>query len=194
MNRLLSTTLVSVILGVTGASTAIAQSASDANAPSASTPAHRTMERPFSRPTERVEARLAYIRTALKITDGQQSQWDAYANVVRKNAQNMEQRFQSRHRGEPAQGGRRQTNAIEHLETTQSFLAEAVTRVNQLLAVEKPLYAALSVEQQKVADEVLNPRTRSMRGHAEAMNVPDPRYKQSGWAALSTEGLCTGYG
>jgi len=32
------------------------------------------------------------------------------------------------------------------------------------LAVEKPLYAALSPEQQKVADVVLNPRFQSKRG------------------------------
>jgi periplasmic protein CpxP/Spy len=166
MNGLLSTTLVSVFLAVTTASTAIAQTAPDADAPSASKSAHRFMERPFSRPTERVEARLAYVKTALKITDGQQSQWDAYANVVRKNAQDMERGFQSRHHGEPGHARQQQPNAIEHLERTQSFLAEAVTRVNQLLAVEKPLYVALSPEQQKVADVVLNPRTRSMRGHS----------------------------
>ena len=171
MNRLLSTSLVSVFLAATTASIAIAQTAPDANAPSASKTAHGFMERAFSRPTERVEARLAYIRTALKITDGQQSQWDAYANVVRKNAQDMEQRFQSRHRGEPGHARQQRPTAIEHLERTQSFLAAAVTRVNQLLAVEKPLYVALSAEQQKVADVVLLPRFRSagrhpMRGHA----------------------------
>jgi hypothetical protein len=120
------------------------------------------MDRPFSRPTERVEARLAYIRTALKITNAQQAQWDAYAAVVRSYARDMEQRFQSRRSAEYRQ--RHRPNAIERLERTQSFLANAVTRINQLLAVEKPLYAALSPEQQKVADEVLRPRSRSQHG------------------------------
>ncbi|MGP1609593.1 MAG: hypothetical protein ACTS5G_02720, partial [Burkholderiales bacterium] len=36
----------------------------------------------FSLPGERVEARLAYIKTALKITAAQQAQWDAYAGVM----------------------------------------------------------------------------------------------------------------
>jgi hypothetical protein len=166
MNRLLSTTLVSVFLAATAASMAIAQTAPNANAPSASVPAHRFMDRPFSRPTERVEARLAYVKTALKITDAQQSQWDAYANVARKNAQDMEQRFQSRHHGEPGHARHQRTNAIERLERAQSFLAEAVTRVNQLLAVEKPLYAALSPEQQEVADVVLNQHLQSMGEHS----------------------------
>lgn len=166
MNRLISTTLVSVLLAATAASMAIAQTAPDANAPSASRHAHSFMERPFSRPTERVEARLAYVKTALKITDAQQSQWDAYANVVRKNAQDREQRFKSMGSGEPGHARHERPNAIDRLERAQSFLAEAVTRVNQLLAVEKPLYATLSPEQQKVADVVLNPRIRSIGEHS----------------------------
>jgi periplasmic protein CpxP/Spy len=166
MNRLLSTTLVSALFAATSASIASAQTAPNANAPSASEPARRFMERPFSRPTERVEARLAYLKTALKITDAQHSQWDAYANVVRKNAQDREQRFQSRHPGEPGHARHQRANAIERLERAQSFHAEAVTRLNQLLAVEKPLYVALSPEQQKVADVVLNPRSQPMGGHS----------------------------
>ena len=162
MNRLLSTTLVSVFLAATTASMAIAQTTPNANAPSASRPAHRFMDHPFSRPTERVEARLAYEKTALKITDAQQSQWDAYANFARKNAQDMEKRFKSMRSGKQEHPKHQRPNAIERLERTQSFLAEAVTRLNDLLAVEKPLYAALSPEQQKVADVVLNPHLRAM--------------------------------
>jgi hypothetical protein len=165
MNRLLGTTLVSVFLAATTASIAIAQTAPNANAPSASNHAHRFMERPFSRPTERVEARLAYVKTALKITAAQQTEWDAFANVVRNNAQEREQRFKSMRSGEPGHARHQRPNAIERLERTQTFLADAATRVNQLLAVEKPLYAALSPEQQKVADVVLNPRFRSTEGH-----------------------------
>lgn len=166
MNRLLSTALVSVFVVAATASMAIAQTAADASAPSATGPAHRFMDRPFSRPTERVEARLAYVKTALKITDAQQSQWEAYADVVRKSAQDMEQRFQSMRSGKQGDARHHRPTAIERLERDQSFLAEAGTRVGQLLTVEKPLYAALSPEQQKVADVVLNPRVRSMGGHS----------------------------
>jgi len=166
MHKLLSTTLVSVCLAALTASMAMAQTTPNLNSPSASAPAHRFADRPFSRPTERVEARLAYVKTALRIADAQQSQWDAYANLVRKNAQDMEQRFRSMRSGEPGRPGHQRPNAIERLERAQSFHAEAVTRLNQLLAVEKPLYAALSAEQQKVADVVLNPHFRSMGGRS----------------------------
>ncbi len=162
MSKLLSTTLVSVCLAATSASMAIAQTTPNPSSPPAAGAAHRHADRPFSRPTERVEARLAYAKTALKITDAQQTQWDAYANLARKNAQDMEQWFKSM-RHEPGRARQQRPNAIERLERAQSFHAEAVTRINRLLAVEKPLYAALSPEQQKVADVVLNPRLRSMQ-------------------------------
>jgi hypothetical protein len=162
MKTLLSTTLVSVCFAAITASMAIAQTAPNLPPPPTHGHAHKFADRPFSRPTERVEARLAYLKTALKITDAQQSQWDAYANLVRKNAKDMEQRFQSRQSAEPGHPHHQPRNAIERLEKAQAFHAEAVTRLNQLLAVQKPLYAALSPEQQKVADVVLNRRGRSM--------------------------------
>jgi LTXXQ motif family protein len=162
VKKLLGTTLVSVVLAAISASVVFAQTAPDAHAPYRSSHAHRFWERPFSQPTERVEARLAYEKTALKIADTQQAQWDAYANFERKRAREIEQRFKSRRWGKQWHEKRHWPNAIERLERTQSFLAQGVTRINDLLAVEKPLYAALSPEQRKVADVVLNPRLRAM--------------------------------
>ena len=115
------------------------------------------MERPFSKPTERVEARLAYVKTALKINDRQQPQWDAYAALARKSAKEMEDRFaQFRSQRGQRPGPGQRPSAIERLERQQTMHANAIVRLNELLAVQKPLYAALSPEQQKVADVVLN--------------------------------------
>jgi periplasmic protein CpxP/Spy len=166
MNRLLGTTLASAFLAASAASLAVAQTAPNPASAPAANAAHQHADRPFSRPTERVEARLAYERTALKITDAQQPQWDAYANLVRKSAQDLEQRMQSRRSGEPGRPWHQRPTAIERLERAQAVHAEAVTRINQFLAVEKPLYAALAPEQQKVADVVLNPRLRSKGGRS----------------------------
>jgi LTXXQ motif family protein len=162
VNKLLGATLVSVFLAATSASVAFAQTAPNAHPPSRLSRVHRFMERPFSRPTERIEARLAYEKTALKITGAQQAQWDAYANFERKQAREIEQRFKSLRSDKQWHERRHRPNAIERLERTQSLLAEGVTRINDLLAVEKPLYAALSPEQRNVADVVLNPRLHAM--------------------------------
>jgi len=167
MNKLLGTTLVSVCFAAAGASVAMAQTSPNMNTPSTMGHAHMmSADRPFSRPTERVEARLAYVKTALKITEAQQPQWDAYAGYARKSAQEMEQRWKSMHSGASGHHGHERANAIERLEKAQSRHAETVTRLGQFLAVLKPLYTALSPEQQKVADVVLNRQGRSMDGQS----------------------------
>ena len=163
MNKLLSRTMVCFCFAAMTASMANAQTTPNANCPSASRPSMRFEHRPFTRPTERIEARLAYIKTALKITDAQQSQWDGYASFVRKNAQDLEQGFQSMHAGGPEHSMHQRPNTIERLERQQSFHAEAVTQIAKLLEAEKPLYAALSPDQQKVADVVLNTRPNRTR-------------------------------
>ena len=66
--------------------------------------------------------------------------------------------------------------AIERLERRQARLAAAAARLNETLLAAKPLYAALSPEQHKIADEVLAPQRRGMRhGHrrGHAGGVPD---------------------
>jgi protein CpxP len=166
MNKLVGRALLSVCLGAGAASLAIGQTnAPNSTAPAASAPAPKGEHHFFSHffshgsPTERMEARLIRMKGKLEITAAQQAQWDAYANVLRKTAQERGRLGQTRtaHRS-----GDQRPNAIERLEREQSLRAEAGTRLNELLAVEKPLYAALSPEQKKVADKVLN---RSIGGH-----------------------------
>ena len=116
---------------------------------------HRHHERAL-KPTDRVEARLAYVRTALKITPAQQPQWDAYANVMRKHASGMEKRMQERRAMmEKGAGEQRRMSLVERHERQRARMTLVAQHFDELLAVEKPLYAALSPEQQRVADEVL---------------------------------------
>jgi len=112
----------------------------------------------FSLPSERVEARLAYVKTALKITDAQQAQWDAYAGVVRKQAKEADARIQAHRANMAANTERKRLTAIERLERQQAFMATASTRIGERLTVQKPLYAALSPEQQQVADKLFASR------------------------------------
>jgi len=109
----------------------------------------------FSLPSERVEARLAYIKTALKITDAQKTQWDNFAGVMRKQAKDGDVRMQEHRAKMAANTERKRPNAIERLERQQAFMATASARIGERLTVQKPLYAALSPEQQQIADKVL---------------------------------------
>src|SRR5262249_46376169 len=119
----------------------------------------RMHRQPAMKPTEQVEAQLAYVKTALKITPAQQAQWDAYADFMRKDAQDMEQRFDARRKAGP-QARTARPNAIERLEMAQNFSAQAAQRIEKRLQATKPLYAALSPDQQRVADRLLAPRPR----------------------------------
>lgn len=156
MNKLLATALVSI--GIAAAvPAALAQTAGPAADGGRGQFAQRQFDqRAFRMPSERLEAQLAYISTALKITPAQQPQWDAYVNVRRNHATAMDRRIQERR----AQMAQRSADAqrptfIERRERQRERLVGATQRLDELFTVEKPLYAALSAEQQRVASEVL---------------------------------------
>jgi len=117
-------------------------------------------------PSERAEARLARLKSELKITDAQQAQWDAFATTLRKHASEADQRVQKlRADGAARRDKGTRPTAIERMERGQQRMAAASSRMTETLAVAKPLYAALSPEQQKVADQLLTPRRDGRSRH-----------------------------
>jgi hypothetical protein len=96
-------------------------------------------KRAFSLPSERVEARLAYIKTALKITDAQQPQWNVFADTLRKQAAEGDKRMQAWRAQAGQRTERQRPTAIARIEREQQRHAAAVVRLNELFAVEKPL-------------------------------------------------------
>lgn len=109
-------------------------------------------------PSERIEARLAYVKTALKITPAQEPQWNTLANVLRAQARAMDSEITARRAATSTT-----TTAIERLERRQRFLTAAAARTNDVLNAARPLYASLSDDQKKIADELLDRGSR--RGH-----------------------------
>src|SRR6185437_12925820 len=74
-------------------------------------------------PSQRAEARLAYIKTALQITPAQTAQWNAFADVVRKQAkardakvEEMRAKFEQ-HKDGKDNGAR--PDLIQHMEMRQ---------------------------------------------------------------------------
>lgn len=186
MKRVLLATAVSAAFAF-GLSSVYAQTA-EAEAPvivaaapaadTAGTPRAAPERRAFRNPAERVEARLAYMRTALKITAAQQPQWDNFANVLRKHASAMDERmakrramFEEHAKQRQAQGSqqgaqrmeRPNVSAIDRLERTQQRMAERSARLSEVITAAKPLYASFSPEQKQVADEML--ARQGGRGH-----------------------------
>src|SRR5215831_17005918 len=56
----------------------------------------RAAQRQRPLPGERIDARLAYLKTALKITPAQEPQWNALADVLRRQARDRDADIQQR--------------------------------------------------------------------------------------------------
>lgn len=108
-------------------------------------------------PSQRAEARLAYIKTALQITPAQTAQWNAFADVVRKQAKARDTRVEEmRAKFEQRKDGDARPDLVERLEFRQKMLSTAAANTDELLTALKPLYASFSDSQKQVAAEVLS--------------------------------------
>jgi len=97
-----------------------------------------------------VEGRLAFLKTELKITDAQLPLWNAVADAFRANAKSM---------GEMMSGGMMgssQTATLpEKLALHEKMMTAHLEGLRRLKTAVDPLYAALSPEQKKTADELV---------------------------------------
>lgn len=101
-------------------------------------------------PLKHVEGRLAFLKTELKITPAQEPQWTRFAEVVRNTAKNAQAA-----KPPMMQGGTKASTAPERLAHYEKTLAARLETVRVLKAAVDPLYASLSDDQKKLADELL---------------------------------------
>ena len=101
-------------------------------------------------PLKHVEGRLAFLKTELKITPAQEPQWTKFADVVRSTAKNAQAA-----KPPMMQGGMKPSTAPDRLGHYEKTLAARLETVRALKAAVDPLYASLSDDQKKVADELL---------------------------------------
>ena len=96
-----------------------------------------------------VEGRLAFLKTELKITEAQLPLWNAVADAIRVNAKGM---------GEMSGGmmGASQAATLpDKLAMREKMMTAHLEALHRLKAAVEPLYAALSEEQKKTADDLL---------------------------------------
>jgi hypothetical protein len=96
-----------------------------------------------------VEGRLAFLKTELKITDAQLPQWNAVADAIRANAKSMSAM------SDGMMGASQTTTLPDKLALREKTMAAHLEALRRLKAAVDPLYAALSDEQKKTADELL---------------------------------------
>ncbi len=98
---------------------------------------------------DRVEGRIAFLKTELKITDAQAKPWDAFAQSLRDNAKKLGGMRSMMGRGT---GG---ATLAQRLDQQEQWYSARLDGIKSLKASFTPLYAALSDEQRKTADQLL---------------------------------------
>jgi hypothetical protein len=101
-------------------------------------------------PFEHTEGRIAFLKTELKITDAQTPQWNAFADALRANAKT----HQAMH--EQMTKGGMPSSWPERLTFQQKALSARLDGLKALEAAAKPLYAVLTDDQKKLADQLLS--------------------------------------
>lgn len=97
-----------------------------------------------------VDARVAFLRTALKITDAQDGAFQNLAKVMRDDAAAHEKMHESMHGAWPK-------TSLDRLELHAKMAQQHAQHLATFVAAYKSLYDGLSEDQRKAADELFAP-------------------------------------
>ena len=95
-----------------------------------------------------VDRDIADLRKQLKITPQQEPQFNAFAEVMRSNAQELDAQMRQ---GSPNQN----PNAVETLKQAQQLTETQAAGLKRLVPALQALYDTLSDQQKKIADKVI---------------------------------------
>jgi hypothetical protein len=95
------------------------------------------------------EGRIAFLKAELSVTDQQKDAWDAYAAAIRKNLAGMQ------NMRETMMNMMQAKSLVERLDAHIAAMESRVAALKELKPPLVNLYAALSDEQKKKADELL---------------------------------------
>ncbi|MBN3753549.1 Spy/CpxP family protein refolding chaperone [Paraburkholderia sp. Tr-20389] len=119
-----------------------------------------------ARHEQRVEDRINYLHTQLKITSAQESQWKTFADVMRNNSETMGKLFEQRR-------ANANVSALDDMKQYAEITQAHADGTKKLVDAFDPLYNSFSPEQKKLADETF--RRQPPEGR--------PQHRRSGKAA-----------
>jgi uncharacterized small protein (DUF1192 family) len=106
---------------------------------------------------DHVEGRIAFYKAELAITDAQLPQWNAFADALRGSTKGMRSAMTSMMQaGMPA-------TAPARMDAMVQMMSARLDAMKATLAAAKPLYAVLSDDQKKAADELMAEHPMGMR-------------------------------
>jgi periplasmic protein CpxP/Spy len=134
---------------------AFAQTAAPSAAPamSAASSADKSARR-----EERVEQRISYLHQQLKITPQQESQWNAFADVMRGNGQTMAKLFEERRANQDM-------SALDNMKQYADIAQAHADGTKKLVDAFQPLYDSMSPDQKKLADTTFREAPPQGGGH-----------------------------
>ena len=105
---------------------------------------------------DHAEGRIAFLRTELKITDAQLPQWNAFAEALRANARRMSGMHEAMMQGGMMNQGNAPMSAPDRLDRMERAMTAMLEGLKEMKATLTPLYAVLTEEQKKVADQLIH--------------------------------------
>ena len=123
-------------------------------------------------PMERVNRQITQLHQTLKITPGQEPQWEALAKVMRENAASMETLFKER------ASHFDQMNAVESLKSYERIAETHVTNMHRLIPTFAALYEILSPEQRRAADAAFRYQEARHKARMQGGQMPNGQMPQ----------------
>jgi len=105
---------------------------------------------------DHVEGRIAFLKTELKITEAQMPQWNAFADALRENARRMGAMPAMMMQGGMMGQDGASMNAADRLDRMEKMMTAMLECVKATRAALAPLYAVLTDEQKKAADQLIH--------------------------------------
>lgn len=105
---------------------------------------------------DRVEGRIAFLRTELKIADAQMSAWNTFADALRTNAKKLGE-VRASMMPQPAAGQQQAPTMIERLDLQERWMLARLEGIRTIKSAFTKLSETLSDDQKKTANELLAP-------------------------------------
>ena len=145
--------IVAVLVSTFVFGSALAQTPGPSASPTASTDSSGSaLANSDAKRDAAVEKHIKMLHTTLKITPAEETLWAAVAQTMRDNANNLDTAMDKR---EDANG-----SAIDDLNTYGDVVQSHADGIKKLSAVFSTLYASMSNDQKRIADEVFAQRER----------------------------------
>ncbi len=136
---------------------ATSNGAPPAGAPPAAIAPHAAAHSPAA-----VEQRIQHLHAQLRITPQEQSQWDAFAQIMRQNADNMRTAIDQR----GSQMG--SMDAAQNMQSYAQLAQVHAQDMQQMAATFQALYQDMTPEQRQNADQLFRARDQHMAAHRHA--------------------------